>query len=99
MQCAIYKELIDKLSTALLATIKAVKELDQNAAEEVLTMKSEINRLLKQALKLQTQSLAGVSSEQIEGIRLEMTALECMKRVYTFMKRISREFVPQEIRD
>ena len=53
----------------------------------------------KQALKLQTQSLAGVSSEQIEGIRLEMTALECMKRVYTFMKRISREFVPQEIRD
>ena len=94
----IYKELTDKLIAALAATIRAVKELDQNAAEEVLTMKSEINRLLNQALELQTQSLTGLSSEKIEVLRFEMTALESMKRIYTFLKRITREFVPQEIR-
>ena len=97
------KELLVHLNNKLFKKIESleakVNSEDQIAAEEVLMMKVEINRLLKQALELQTQSLAGVSSERIEVIRLEMTALECMKRIYTFLKRISREFVPQEIRD
>lgn len=95
----IYKEFIDKLSTALTLTIKTIKESDQISAEEVLLMKPEINRLLNEALELQSRDLKYVDSDQIERIRIEMTALESMKRIYTFLKRITREFVPQEIRD
>ncbi len=94
----IYQELVDKLSSALTLTIKTIKETDQNSAEEVLLMKSEINRLLNEALELQTKGLKDLGIDQVESIRIEMTALESMKRIYTLLKRITREFVPQEIR-
>ena len=61
-------------------------------------MKPEINRLLSEALELQTKGLKDLESDRIESIRVEMTALESLKRIYTHLKRVTREFVPQEIR-
>ena len=54
--------------------------------------------LLHQALELQSGALAEVGPEQIEIIRMEMTALENLKRIHTYLKRIAREIVPQELR-
>jgi phosphate:Na+ symporter len=89
----------DKLSTALDSTIRAVREEDERAADEVLTIKADVDHLISQALELQSQALAEVSPEQIEIMRMEMTALENFKRIHTYLKRIAREIVPQEIRD
>lgn len=95
----IFKELGDKIEKALSAAIKAIKDNDENAANEVLAMKSDINLLLKQALDLQTQTLTDVSPEKVISIRLEMSALESMKRIHTYLKRIAKEIVPKEIRE
>jgi phosphate:Na+ symporter len=91
-------ELGDKLETALETTIRAVKDGDERAAAAVLTMKADVDHLINQALELQSASLAGVGLEQIEIIRMEMTVLENLKRIHTYLKRIAKLIVPQEIR-
>lgn len=95
----LFNMLGDKLDQALKDAIEAVRINDQRAAGRVLAMKTEIDDLLAKALDIQTQSLAEVCAEDVEGIRMEMTALENVKRIYTHLKRIAREIVPLEVRD
>ncbi len=95
----LFDELGDKLSAAIKLTIRAVEDVDQRAAGEVLSMKAEINQLMNEALELQSRVLAGVAPEKIEVMRMEMTVIENLKRIHTYLKRIAREYVPKEIRD
>ncbi len=95
----LFDELGDKLSAAIKLTIRAVEDVDQRAASEVLSMKADINRLMNEALELQSRELAGVAPEKIEVMRIEMTVIENLKRIHTYLKRIAREYVPKEIRD
>lgn len=94
----LFNMLGDKLDQALKDAVEAVRVNDQRAAGRVLAMKPDIDALLAKALDIQTQSLAEVCAEDIEGIRMEMTALENVKRIYTHLKRIAREIVPLEVR-
>ena len=91
-------ELGDKISQALGSTIRAVRELDQVAAQEVLTIKADIDRLLDQALEIQSKSLAD-AERGIETTRMEMTLLDNLKRIHTYLKRIAREVLPAEVRE
>lgn len=95
----IHIKLGDKLLEALSSTIKAVKENDQSAANDVLNMKKEINHLIHQAMDIQSKALAKVGTKEIEAIRIEMSVLESFKRIYTFLKRIARKVVPPELRE
>ena len=95
----LFDELGDKLSVAIKLTIRAVKDVDQRAAGEVLTMKADINHLMNEALELQSRALAGVAPEKIEVMRMEMTVIENLKRIHTYLKRIAREYVPKEMHD
>ena len=94
----LFRELGDKLMVALEATIQAVRDMDQRAAREVLMMRKDINHLLDKALALQSDSLANVGPDRIEVIRMEMTALENLKRIHSHLKRIAREILPRKIR-
>jgi hypothetical protein len=58
-------------------------------------MKLEIDRLLKQALDFQSQALADVAD--MEMTRLEMTLLNNLKQIQTYLKRINRQLLPDEI--
>ena len=80
------------------ATIRAVREADERATDDVITAKADIDLLINQALELQSQALPQVGPDQIETIRMEMTALENNKRIHTYLKRIAREIVPDEVR-
>ena len=95
----LFDELGDKLSVAVESIIRAIKDVDERAAAEVLSMKSDINHLLQRALDIQSSAIAGVGVDQIELIRLEMTAFENMKRIYTHLKRIAKKIAPVEVRD
>lgn len=93
------EELGDKLSIAFDAIIRAIRDADERAADEVLTMKSDINHLLQRALDLQTSALADMSPDHIDLIRIEMTAFENLKRIYTHLKRIAKAIAPVEVRE
>ena len=89
------KKLGDKIYEALSSTTQAIRELDQKAAQEVLNMKPEIDHLLEQALEFQSQALADATD--IEMTRIEMTLLSSLKQIQTYLKRINRQLVPDEI--
>ena len=93
----LFDQLGDKISAAIDATVRGVRDADQRAAGEVLTMKADIDHLINQALELQSSALAEVGPDQIKVIRMEMTAVENLKRIYTHLKRIAREIVPAEV--
>jgi phosphate uptake regulator len=57
-------ELGDKLAQALGSTIKAVRDLDQVAAQEVLTAKADIDRLLDNLKRIHTQ-LKRIAREEL----------------------------------
>ncbi len=95
----IFSDLGDKLSVALDATVQAIREDDQNAANQVFILKEDIDYLINQALEIQSNALADNDPEQIELIRMEMTALENFKRIHTYLKRIAREIVPPALRN
>ncbi|MEA3275946.1 MAG: hypothetical protein U9Q81_11765 [Pseudomonadota bacterium] len=60
-------------------------------------MKADIDFLLHQALDLQSRSLAE-ADKGIETTRMEMTMLENLKRIHTYLKRIAREILPPEVK-
>lgn len=86
----------EKLQEAIENTIKAVKEQDQIAADEVITVKADIDQLLSEALRLQSQGLMSDESA-IDAMRIEMTYLDNMKRIHTYLKRLVREILPKEV--
>ncbi|MFD2166692.1 Na/Pi cotransporter family protein [Thalassotalea euphylliae] len=92
----IYREIGDKLSVALQNSTLAIKDNNQIAAQSVLSIKGEIDTLIKQAFELQTEKF---TDENIELVRHEMTILENLKRIHTYLKRIAKRVVPQEIDD
>ncbi|MGF1756710.1 Na/Pi cotransporter family protein [Photobacterium sagamiensis] len=94
----LHSKLGEQLIDAVVATIQAVKNDDQNAANDVINMKQEIDSLIKQAMDIQSKDLAKISKDQIEAVRMEMTILESFKRIYTFLKRIAQKVVPPEVR-
>lgn len=89
------KKLGDKVALALSLTTQAIRELDQKAAQEVLNMKPDIDRLLEQALDFQSQALADLSD--METTRLEMNLLNSLKQMQTYLKRINRQLLPDEV--
>jgi phosphate:Na+ symporter len=97
----LFHDLGDKITAALELTVRAVRDLDQLAAEEVITMKKQINKVIRKALAIQlaiqAAALAEVGGDQIEAIRMEMTVLENLKRIHTYLKRIASKIVPLEV--
>ncbi|MEN8166664.1 MAG: PhoU domain-containing protein [Pseudomonadota bacterium] len=93
-----FRELGDKVEATLETTIRAVRDADQSAAADVLTIMADIDPLIAEALEPKSKVLAETGPEQIEIIRMEMTVLENLKRIHTCLKRIAREIVQQEVR-
>ena len=93
----LYEQLGDKIAQALETTIRAVREVDQVAAKEVIDMKRDVDHLVEAALAIQSEALAGIDARQIENLRAEMTALENLKRIHTYLKRIARNILPLEV--
>jgi len=60
-------------------------------------LKADIDFLLHQALDLQSRSLAE-ADKGIETTRMEITLLENLKRIHTYLKRIAREILPPEVK-
>jgi len=89
-------KLDDQIENALVLTTEAIREFDQSAAQKVLRMNVDIDRLLNEALEIQSSSLTESDSD-IEQIRLEMTYLDSLKRIHSYLRRIAKDMLPAEI--
>jgi len=89
--------LADKVSHAIEHVIRAVREDDETAAEEVITIKDEVRRLAEEFLMRQSERIGVQESGHLNLVRLEMELLDKLRSIYTLAKRIAKDFVPDEV--
>ena len=83
-------------STAKLA-IDAVTENNQQAAHEVIAMKSDINHLMESAAMHESRRLVAEEPNRLAAYTLEIDIIEKLKRIYYFSKRMAKAVMPEEI--
>lgn len=84
----------EAVSKALDAAIQAVTQSNVEAAQQVVAMKSEINRLANAAALHQAQRLVAEEPNRLPTYTVEMDVLQSLKRVFYFAKRMARSVVP-----
>jgi phosphate:Na+ symporter len=78
------------VSDALGTALSAAMDKDAGAADRVVKMKREVNRLATQAARHQAQRLVAKEPNRLPAYAVERDILEHLKRVYYFSKRIAR---------
>jgi phosphate:Na+ symporter len=82
---------------ALNAAIRSVAKDDQRAAQEVLTLKAEVNRGIDAVLQHQVSKLGAEDPNRLAIFRVEMGIVDSLKRTYTLAKRIAKLQLPKEL--
>ena len=84
------------VSDALKAAVRAVVEEDNDFATRVLSMKSDMNRLVEQAGMHQAKRLVSKDSGKFEAYSVEVDIIEKLKRIYYHAKRMAKTVVAVE---
>jgi len=87
-------ELYTSISKSVELAVQAVRDDDQLAAESVLMMKDEIRILSEHLLSRKAQRLATEDRDYLELVRMEMSFVNQMRRIYTLAKRIAKVALP-----
>jgi phosphate:Na+ symporter len=90
-------ELGQVVTKGLEFTIEAIRDDNQNIAQEVVALKEEVDRRIADALAHQARKLSEEDRSRITIFRLEMELLEALKRIHTLSKRTARSVLPAEI--
>ena len=95
------RELLRKLhhvvSTTAELAIDAVMENDERAAQEVIAMKADINRLMDSAAMHESKRLVAKEPNRLAAYTLEIDIIEKLKRIYYFSKRMAKAVMPEEL--
>jgi len=91
------QNLADKIAYAIDQVIQAVRNDDETAAEEVITLKEEIQQIAQQFLMRQSERIGIVDAGHLDMVRMEMEFLDKLRSIYTLAKRIAKDFVPDEV--
>jgi phosphate:Na+ symporter len=84
------------VSDALKAAMRAVVEEDKEFATRVISMKSDLNRLVEQAELHQAKRLVSADSGKFEAYSVEVDIIEKLKRIYYYAKRMAKTVVEVE---
>jgi phosphate:Na+ symporter len=93
----VLRKLHDIISMTAELAIDAVMEGDQRAAQEVIGMKADINRLVESATMHEIHRLVAEEPNRLAAYTLEIDIIEKLKRVYYFAKRMAKSVAPEEV--
>ncbi len=77
------------------AAVKAVSERDERAAQTVIGMKDEINRLADSAALHEARRLVAEEPNRVPAYTLEVDIIEKQKRIFYFAKRMAKTVMPE----
>ncbi|MCP3978525.1 MAG: Na/Pi cotransporter family protein [bacterium] len=83
---------------ALDSALLAVTQKNQEAAEVVIAMKRDVNRLADAAALHGAERLVADAPNREETYSMEMNILENFKRIYYFTKRLCRVLIPSAVK-
>ena len=89
--------LFSTVSQALNASVQAIRDNNQQAAQEVVALKEMVNYQINEALAHQAGRLVEDEPTRIALFRMEMDSVDSLKRVHTLAKRIARQVLPVEL--
>jgi phosphate:Na+ symporter len=93
----VLNKLHDVISNATIKAITATRENDQHAAQDVIGLKSDINRLMDSAATHQAMRLIVDEPGRLAAYTLEVDIIEKLKRIYYFAKRMAKAVMPEEV--
>jgi len=91
---AILGEIYVSVVTALEYAVKAIQDNDQQAAESALMMKKAIREQTERLIERKAARLSADDPDYIALVRLEMSFIDQMRRIYTLTKRIAKVALP-----
>ena len=74
--------------------VQAIRDNDQQAAESVLMMKDTLREQSDQLLERKAMRLTADDPDYLNLVRLEMSYVDQMRRIYTLAKRIAKVVLP-----
>jgi phosphate:Na+ symporter len=75
-------------------TVQAIRDNDQRAAESVMMMKDKVREQSEMLLTRKAERLTVEDSDYLELVRMEMSFVDQMRRIYTLTKRIAKTVLP-----
>lgn len=91
------EELYATVIEAVELTVKALRDNDQRAAESVLMLKDRVREQSERLLSRKAERLATDDPDYLTLIRLQMSFVDQMRRIYTLAKRITKDVLPPAI--
>lgn len=82
---------------ALKSAVQAVRDNNQQAAQDVVSLKEVVNRQVNEALAHQAGKLVEDEPTRIAIFRMEMDVVESLKRIHSLAKRLARQVLPPEL--
>jgi phosphate:Na+ symporter len=87
-------EVYTTVSSSVEMAVQAVRDNDQRAAESVMMLKYSVRELSERLLTRKAQRLTEEDRDYLELMRLEMSFVDQMRRIYTLAKRIAKIVLP-----
>jgi phosphate:Na+ symporter len=91
---AMLRQLYATIVEAVEHTVQAVSANDQRAAESVMLLKDNVRIQSENLLARKAERLTVDVDDYLELVRLEMSFVDQMRRIYTLTKRVCRDILP-----
>jgi len=78
-------------------TVQALRDNDQRAAESVLMLKNSIREQSDRLISRKAERLSAADPDYLTLVRLQMSFVDQMRRIYTLTKRITKDILPPAI--
>ena len=94
---ALIIELYENVGKSLELAIRAVRDEDQNAAEEVVNLKREIDYNMNTFLSRKSADIGKDEAGYLALARAEMSLVDKLRRVYSLASRIAKVVLPEQL--
>ena len=92
------RQMYDPVERSLDAAVRAIRDADPTAAQEVLALRSDVNSRMERFIQHQAGRLSTGDPKRPTIFQIEMQVMDGLKRIYTLSKRIARVTMPSELR-
>lgn len=93
----ILTSLYERVCESVRLSTSAIADEDQNKALEVVNMKADINSLIDEALRYQSERVSLTTPNLIEMFRMEDEVIDALRRIYELSKRLSKLILPNAV--
>jgi len=91
---ALLREMYQPVERSLAAAIRAVRDADPTAAQEVLALRPEVDSRMERFIQHQAVRLGAGDPHRPTIFQVEMQVMDGLKQIYTLAKRIARVTMP-----